>query len=94
MKFKSASAPFGQSAQRCVYTPPSSPSPPPPCVPRMRSNRLGPPFCAEPTLQKRERIKTSEGEARSCTAPRTKGRADRGPRVGFNERINEQKQVK
>ncbi|XP_046719993.1 transcriptional repressor CTCF isoform X2 [Silurus meridionalis] len=93
MKFKSASAPFGQSAQRCVYTPPSSSSPPPPCVPRMRSNRLGPPFCAEPTLQKRERIKTSEGEARSYTLPRTKGRADRGPRVEFNERINEQKQV-
>ncbi|XP_026782964.3 transcriptional repressor CTCF isoform X1 [Pangasianodon hypophthalmus] len=59
----------------------------------MRSNRLGPPFCAEPTLQKRERIKTSEGEARSCTSPRTKGRADRGPCVEFNERINKQKQV-
>ncbi|XP_048113315.1 transcriptional repressor CTCF isoform X2 [Alosa alosa] len=70
-----------------------SPSPPPPCVPRKRIHRLRPPFCAEPTLQKRERIKTTGGEGRIFTPSRTEERTNPGLSIEFNERINKGTQV-
>ncbi len=60
----------------------------------MRYSRSGPPFCAEPTLQKRERIKTAGGEGRNFTRSRTEGRTDTGLSVEFNARVNHQTQVK
>ncbi|XP_026086608.1 transcriptional repressor CTCF-like isoform X2 [Carassius auratus] len=59
----------------------------------MRNSSSRPPFCAEPTLQKRERIKTAGGEGRSFTPSRTKGRTNPGLSIEFNARVNHQTQV-
>ncbi|XP_016125505.1 transcriptional repressor CTCF-like isoform X3 [Sinocyclocheilus grahami] len=59
----------------------------------MRNSRSRPPFCAEPTLQKRERIKTAGGEGRNLTPSRTEGRTNPGLSIDFNARVNHQTQV-
>lgn len=89
--FKS-SAPNGQSPQCCVDCPPLRHRPP--TCRAGASHRLRPPFCAEPTLQKRERIKTTGGEGRNFTPSLSEERTNPGLSVDFNERINKGTQVK
>ncbi|KAI1889993.1 hypothetical protein AGOR_G00168630 [Albula goreensis] len=52
-----------------------------------------PPFCAEPTLLKRERIKTTGGEGRVSTPSPTEHRTDLRLPFEFDEKINREKQV-
>ncbi|KAG9336973.1 hypothetical protein JZ751_029991 [Albula glossodonta] len=98
LKFKS-SAPNGQSPQCRASTPSPSPPPPgPPPIPLGEPIRAGafsgsrPPFCAEPTLLKRERIKTTGGEGRVSTPSPTEHRTDLRLPFEFDEKINREKQ--